>query len=456
MHKGLRVRPGPRFPFIGRLEQPGFLLFWIGQSVSRLGSQVTLLALPLTAILVLDAAPAQVGLLTAAGFAPGFLGLFAGVWTDRLRRRPLLVASDVLRALLLATVPLSAWLGVLRIEQLYAVQVLVGAATVPSNAAALAYLPTLVRTEKLVSANSQLAASGSAARLAGPGVAGALVELVSAPFAILVDALSFAFSAACLLLIRVSEPPIARMTRQGFWPELREGLHLVVRSPLLGPIALAIAVYNFFAAVFVAAYTLFLVRDLGLEPALIGIVVACGGLGGVLGGLMAPLAERRLGIGPAIVSGTLLLAIAHLAAPLASGPPWVVVPLLASGGLLANFGLTVSTVNQASLTQHLIPQAALGRVSASHQFLITATVPFGALLSGVLGEAFGMRATVLIAALGTIAGTLPLLLSPLRSLRVSAAVRNDEELNATAPRGDDSDQSCWAMSLLPRGTGASS
>ncbi len=419
----------------GLWRQPAFVLVWTAQTVSQLGSQVTLVALPLAAILVLGASPTQVGLLTAMGFAPAVvLGLFAGVWADRLRRRPLLIACHLTLALLTLSVPVAGWLGRLRLEHLFLLEGVGGALAVLSNAASQAYVPSLVGTDHVVEANAKLATSRAVARIVGPGLAGALVQLISAPTAILVDALSFALSAACLLRIRVPELQPLAAARRGVWAEMHEGLYLLLRHRLLRPLVVALGLYNLFAGLFVAVYTLFMVRALGLDPAAVGAVIAGGGIGGIVGGLGAEPASRRLGIGRSIVGGAALLAVAHLAAPLASGPPAVTVPLLVAAGMLANLGLAVTSVNQTSLIQRLVPAHALGRVAATQQVLVTATVPLGAAAGGLLGEALGLRATVAIAAVGTIAAVLTLVASPLWTL-------SDETHEDGDDRGHDASSS---------------
>ncbi len=278
---GLHVR----IPLSGLWRQPEFLRLWAAQTVSGLGSQVTLLALPLTAILVLEATPGQVGLLSTLGFAPSLIfGLVAGVWTDRLRRRPILVTTDVLGAALVVSVPIATWVGVLRIEQLYAVAFIAGTLLVFSSVAGSAYLPGLVGRVHVVEANASLLTSASAVRVAGPGLAGILVQLLTAPIALLLDGVSFVVSAACLLLIRKSELAPQPAGRRSVWGEIHEGLRLVLRGRLLRPLAVSVCTYNFFAGMFVTVSTLFLVRDLTLEPASIGIIWASSGVGAVLGG----------------------------------------------------------------------------------------------------------------------------------------------------------------------------
>jgi len=438
-----------RIRLTGLWRHPSFVLLWTGQTVSQLGSQVTLVALPLTAILAFRASPMQVGLLLAAGAAPAAVfGLLAGVWVDRVRRRALLIGCQLVLAVLTLSVPVAGWLGVLRLEHLFVLQGVGGALAVLSNTASQAHLPGLVQTVHLVEANAKLETSRSVTRIIGPSVAGTLVQLVGGPTAILVDALSFAFSAACLFRIRVPEAPPAARARRGLWAEIQEGLHLVLGHRLIRPIVVALALYNAFAAAFTAIEVLFMIRDLGLNPALVGIVLAGGGVGGVVGGVCAEQASRRFGIGRAIVVGAILLSVAHVAAPLAIGGPLVTAPLLFGASMLANFGLVIYSVNRASLIQQLVPAHAMGRVAATQQVVIIATVPIGAVVGGMLGEALGLRPTLGLAAAGTIVATLTLLLSPLSTAAAPPTIAPAEEHSDDHPPRV-SGARLWRMHTLP-------
>jgi len=410
----------------GIWSQRAFALLWTGETVSQLGSQVTLVALPLTAILALDATPVQLGLLMAAGYAPAaVLGLFVGVWVDRVRRRRLLIACQLVLTATTLSVPVASWLGLLRIEHLFALQAINGALTVVVNSASQAYLPAIVSREQLTEANAKLSTSTATTRIVGPGFAGVLIQLATAPTAILVDAVSFAFAALCLSLVNVAEPTPSASVRRPFGAELHEGLDLVLGHRLIRPLVLSGAMYNFFAAIFTAIYSLFMVRELGLPAASIGAIVACGGVGGVLGSLAAEPVARRFRIGRAIVGGMLLLAVMHLVAPVAFGSALVTVPLLAGAGLFAQLGVAVMAVNRRSLIQQIVPAQAQGRVAATQQVVTLVSVPFGAALGGWIADGIGLRATVALAACGTIAATAVLLRS---ALWTTAAVEPIEPL----------------------------
>src|SRR6266571_4222971 len=275
-------RPMPGFAFRGLWRHPDFVRLWAGQTISQFGTQISQLAIPLTAALVLNASPFEMGLLGAFEFAPFLLlSLFAGVWVDRTARRPVLIVADVGRALLLGSIPAAAFLGILHIEQLYVVGLLTGVLTVFFDVAYQSYLPVLVSREHLVEGNSKLEVSNSVAQIAGPGVAGALVQLITAPLAVLVDALSFIASVISLLLIHAPEPAPERHagSSSSMWSELREGLGVVLDNPLLRSIAGCTGTSNLFGNALQALFVLYLTRDLGLPPAVIGLIYAVAGPG---------------------------------------------------------------------------------------------------------------------------------------------------------------------------------
>jgi MFS family permease len=396
-----------------------FMKLWTAETISQLGSQVSLLALPLVAITVLDASAFQVGLLGTVEFAPFVLvGLPAGVWVDRLRRRPVLVAGDLGRALALASIPLAYELGVLSIGQLYAVGFVTGVLTVFFDVAYQSYLPALVEPDQLVEGNSKLEISRSGAQIAGPGLAGGLIDLVTAPVAVLADALSFALSGAFIGLIRRGEPAPQRAPadrrRGSMRREIAEGLRYVLGHRLLRPIAACTATANLFNAVMFAVVVLYMVRQLGLRPAAIGLVFAAGNLGFLAGAVVSGRLAARAGIGRAIVLGEAVGALGALLVPLA--PRGAAVPLLVAGMAVGTFGSTVYNVNQVSLRQAISPARLHGRMNATMRFMVWGTLPLGSLLGGALGTAIGLRPTLWVGAAGGLLAVLPVALSPVRSL----------------------------------------
>jgi MFS family permease len=396
-----------------------FALLWTGQTISEFGSRITREGLPLAANLVLGATALQMGLLAAFGMLPVLLvSLLAGVWVDRVRRRPILIIADIGRALLLLSVPVAALLGVLRIEQLYVVTALVGALTVFFEVAHQSFLPTIVRREQIVEGNSKLSASGSLAEVGGPALAGVLVQAITAPFAILFDALSFLASALCIGLIRDPEPaPVAE--HQQFLRDVREGLRMVLSNPVLRAIALSTSTRSFCGGTFAALYGLYVIRVLKVTPSVFGVLVGMGGVGALLGAFMARSLVRRCGIGPVLIGSALLSSALMLTTPLASGPQLLVVLLLMLSQLLGDCAYEIYIIHSTSLLQMLVPQGSLGRASASLQFLAGGMVPLGALLSGVVAGMIGMRATLLIASLlALLLSSAWLIFSPVRRLRM--------------------------------------
>ncbi|HLZ71833.1 MAG TPA: MFS transporter [Dehalococcoidia bacterium] len=405
-------------------RQRRFRTLWAAYSVSMVGSQVTLLALPLTAVLALHASAAQMGLLTAAGAAPHlFVSLFAGVFVDRRRRRPIMVAADAGRAALLLSVPATAALGALSLGQLYGVALLTETLSVFYTVASSSLLPALAGRERLLEANGKLTASFSAAQVGGPGLAGVLIQLVTAPFAIVADAGSFVFSALSLGFgLRGVEPAAVR--REGgasVWREIGAGLRFVLGNPLLRATACFTSTLNFWHTVIFTVLVLYATNELGIGPALLGLILATGAVGALGGALLAGRIARRIGVGKATAWGGTITALACLCYPLAGGPRPLAVAVLLAGELLTGFAVVNLDINQVSLRQALTPERMLGRTGASGRFITWGVRPFGALLAGWLGTAFGLRATLAIGAGGGLLAVLWLWLSPLPALRILPA-----------------------------------
>jgi predicted MFS family arabinose efflux permease len=407
-----------RYRLDGLWRHPDFLKLWAGHTVSLAGSLVGRFALPLVAIITLDASPGQVALLRMADVLPGVvIGLVAGVWVDRLRRRPLMIWTDVVRALLLASIPLAALLGVLSLVQLLVVIVAAGTMTALFEIASRSYLPSVISREHLVEGNSKLQASGSVVEVAAFGFAGLLVQILTAPIAILLDAISFVVSAACLAGIRKPEPP-PRPSADGHtaWMAIRAGLRLVLRDPNLRALAGAKAANELFLHIWVSMLLVFLTRDLDMDPIVFGVLFAVGGVCAFFGALAAERVERRLGLGPTLIVCFGITAVSLLSVPLAAGP-FVLVVFLVGLQQLADAPATVYQIHEESLIQATVPDAALGRVTASLRVIGWTAMLLGTVIGGVLGETIGPRATMLVGAVGTLPAVLWLLWSPIRRLR---------------------------------------
>lgn len=400
----------------GLWRHTGFLKLWASWTVSILGDEVTQLALPIAAALTLDATPAQMGLLGAAGTVPFLLvGLPAGVWVDRRRRRPVLVATDIGRALLLVTIPLAALLDMLTIEHLIAVAFAGGFLNVFSAVAAFSVLPSIVARKDLLEANSKLESSQAVLRVGAPGLAGALIQAVTAPVAIAIDAVSFVASGALVANIRTPEPEPDASVRTGrMLPQIKEGAAVILRNPLLRPVVLASATSVLFADMLFTVYILFLTRDLGYGPAAIGLLFAAGGVASVLSALVAARFTHRIGLGRALGAAMGFRLLGRMLLPLAAGP--LALPVLIAGHALFAFGDPLWNINQVSLRQAVTPDHLLGRMTATVRFIVWGMMPVGALVGGLLGELIGLRATMLIGASGSGLALLWLLFSPVIAL----------------------------------------
>lgn len=393
-----------------------FLLLWGGQSASDVGTAVSTVVLPLIAVVYLHATPFEIGALAAAQWLPWLLiGLPAGVWVDRSRRRPLLIGCDVVRGLLIASVPVAAAFGVLGIGQLFAVAFLTGIATVIFQVAYLAYLPTLVDRADLAEGNAKLQGSGAVAQVVGPGLGGLLVQAFRAPFALIADAVSYAVSLAALLAIRAREPAPQPTQRAGLRRDIAEGARYVRRDPLLRVMTIAPALTNFFFTGFEAIVVLFLVRSVHLEPSGVGLLVGVVSLGSVVGAALARPVGRWIGTSRALWLVSLCTA-----------PFGLLIPLTTRGAGLAYFvagnavlfvGILIYNVTISSFRQAYCPPFILGRVVATMRFVLFGTIPLGALAGGALASAFGSRTAMWLLLAGNVLPGVVLAASPLRRIR---------------------------------------
>lgn len=396
-------------------EHGDFMKLWTAQTISVFGDRFSELAIPLIAVLTLGATPGQMGILTAVTRAPFLLiGLFAGVWVDRLSRRPILITGDLGRAAVLLSIPLAAGLGSLSMLHLYAVGVLVGILTVFFDVAYQAYLPALVHRGQLVEGNSKLEATRSLAGLAGPSIAGIVIQILSAPVAIVLDAISFIASGGLISLIRRREGSAERPIRGPVLAEVREGLSVVLGNSLLRSIAGCTGTTNFFSSALFALYILFATRELKLGPAQIGVIFSIGGVTGLIGSLTAGRVANRLGVGRTIVGASLLFGLGLVPVAAASpGTAWLLIP----STMLVSFANPIYNINQVSLRQAITPHRLQGRMNATMRFLVWGTMPLGGILGGVLGTSLGLRAGIGVAAAGGLLAFLWVALSPVRTLQ---------------------------------------
>jgi MFS family permease len=405
-----------------------FRRFWLGQTLSQFGDRISELALPLIAVVLLDASAGEVGLLTAAVWGPNVVSLFVGSWVDqRMHKRLLLIAADLARALVLLTVPLAYVLDALTLEQLYAVALLTGLGQVLFSTAYPPFFVALVRRDQFLDANSKLSASRSASFVAGPAVAGGLVQLVTAPGAILVDAATYLVSAIQIGRVRVDERTVESAEGQSLVRRARQGLAFVLRHPILGPCLGGSTTLNFFTLMANALLVLYASRELGLSAGVIGLALGVGAVGGLVGAVLAPRIAGRLGVGPTILAGAVLFPAPIALLALASGPTWAAAALLGVVEFVSALGVMLYDVNQNALQASVTPDAIRSRVAGAYSTINYGIRPFGALVGGFLGETIGLRPTFVLAAVGGVLSVLWLLPSPVPGVRSLA--------DADAPAG---------------------
>lgn len=399
-------------------RQPAFVRFWAAKTISVFGDQISMLAIPLTAVLALDASALEVGILTALAWLPHLLfSLPAGVWIDRrAHRRENMIVADLLRAIALATIPVAWWLGALTIWQLLGVAFAVGALTVFFDLSSASFFMVLVHRSQFVDANSKLSTSHSLAYIAGPSTAGFLVQVFTAPVALLGDALSFVASAGALRGVRVDEPEVESNGTTAR-ADLVEGFRYLAGQPVLRAGVICTSIINFFSFFIFAIFVLYASRTLGLSASAIGVILGAASFGALAGALIAPRIGRKLGIGRAVVLGAVLFPAPMALFPLAQGGHWVAGSMLLAGEFLASVGVMIFDVNQNSLSAMIMPLEIRSRVVGVSRFFNYGTRPFGALLGGVLGAWLGLRPTLWMGVLGCLLGVFFLLASPMPRMR---------------------------------------
>ncbi|MEU4498133.1 MFS transporter [Streptomyces sp. NPDC023998] len=375
----------------GVLAQRDFRLLWIGETVSGLGNSITVVALPLIAVEVLDASSTAVGLIAAAVWLPWLLvGLPVGAWADRMRKRPLMIACDLVSVAALVSIPLAAWLDALTLQHLFVVALICGTAAVCFNAAYHSYIRIVLDGRNLLEGNAKLQGSEATTQVAGPGAAGLLAQAFGTVTGLMADAVTFLISAACLKRIRVVEPDRSpNGERAPLRRQIIEGLRFVGRDRYLRPMVTWGAAINMALMGYQAVQVVFLVRTVGLNPAMVGLLLTSGSIGGIVGALMATRFSRRFGT----ARGLLLLQVATapfaLLMPMTTAGQGLV--LFAMGGFLVGIGISVANIVVGSFRQTYCPPHMLGRVVATAMMINHSTIPIGSLFGGVLGDAVGYR-----------------------------------------------------------------
>ena len=392
-----------------------FRRFWLGQTISLFGDQITMIAVPLTAVLVLHANAAQMGYLIAAELAPNLLfALHAGAWVDRRgRRRVMMIVCDLGRAALIATIPIAYALDALKIQQLYIVAFLVGSLTVLFHVSYSSLFVSIVPRESYVEANSFLAGSRAFSFVAGPSVGGILVQALKGPFALLVDAVTYLVSASYLGSISPQEPP----TEEAESGHVVAGARFVLGNPAMRASLLATATINLFNFIFWALFILYVVRSLHVRPGTLGLVLGAGAVGGVIGSLITTRLGRRIGIGPTYLLGCILFPVPLVLVPLAGGPKPLVLAMLFLAEFGSGLGVMILDISAGSIFAALVPHRLRSRVSGAYMVVNNGVRPVGSLIGGLLVSTIGLRPTLWIAVIGAIAGFLWLLPSPIPKMR---------------------------------------
>ena len=406
------------WPTGGLWRHPEFVKLWSAETVSQFGTQISQLALPLAAIDVLHASAFEVAALATVEFLPFLLvSLPAGVWVDRLPRRPILVVADLARAGLLASIPIAYFLDALTIWQMYGVGFLVGIATVFFDVAYQSYLPALVQRHQIVDGNAKLEISRTSAQFGGPGLAGLLIGWLKAPVAILLDAISFLCSALFIFAIRKQEAARdEREPRRRMRVELREGLSYVLGHPYLKNIAACTGLFNFFGSLGFAVVLVFARRELELSPQAIGLALTLGNIGGLLAAFTATKVAGRFGVGRTIIGSAIV-----------GGPMFLVIPFAPHGNaalavlvpawIVGAFTNVVYNVTQVSLRQAITPERIQGRMNSVMRFIVWGTIPLGSFVGGVIASQIGLKSTLIVGGIGSCLPFLPVLLSPVRAVR---------------------------------------
>ncbi len=399
------------WPSGGLWRHPDFLKLWAAQSLSAMGSRITRTALPMIAILSIGATPTEIAILSALGVAPGVIvGLVAGGPIDRRPKRPLLVATDLLRAGLILTIPFAAWSGILSMPQLYLVAAAIGAASALFRIADNAYLPALVGKDQLVEGNAKLEATDSIAESAGPGLAGMLIQAMTAPFAVIVDAATYLWSALMLSRIHsVETPAAAEERRTSLVADAKAGLRTCLGEPVVARLLAAETLMMLFGGFFHTLYMILALERLALSPLAIGFVISVGGIGSFLGALVAGRFAMRIGLGPTLLASLALGSAAALLIPLSEVLGPLAIPSLVAHQLIGDAFLSIYLIHALSLRQRLLPMDVLGRAGATFHVATGLAMPLGALVAGPLADLIGVSATMWIGAVGGMTAALALL-----------------------------------------------
>lgn len=407
--------------FTGLWQHPDFLKLWFGQTLSEFGSRITREALPLIAVIVLAASPDDIGLLVALASVPVFIfGLFIGVPVDRLRRRPLMIAADALRLLLVLLLPIAAFTGNLTMPLLMLITALMSLLGLLFQTAYCALMPTLIQHDQLADGNAKLATTDSLAEIGGPAIAGFLIQAVGAPLAVLFDAISYLFSIISISLIRQPEPtPQKAQPHSPIWDDVRAGVRLIAHDPVLRVLASSLGCRTFFGNFFAALYAYYAIQELSLTPASLGVLVSMGGIGALAGAFVA--GRLRWHTGTILRVALLIHAVSGFFVPLAWGSPILIFGMMAAAQIVGDAAMMVYSIHEITLRQRRVPNAFLGRANATMDFIAEGIAPLGALVGGAIAAATTARFGLLIAMMGILLVALSVNRSALRHIKATEA-----------------------------------
>jgi Na+/melibiose symporter-like transporter len=409
--------------FSGLWRHSDFLKLWFGQTVSEFGSHITGSGLGILAITVLAATPGELGILAALSSIPILVfGLVAGVWVDRLPRRPIMIFTDAARLLLVLAVPLAAFTGHLSMELLYIITPALALLTLVFNTAYRAYLPSLVERNHLLEGNTKLAMTSSLAEIGGPSITGVLIQIMTAPVAIFFDSLSYLVSVISLLLIRKPEPsPAPDAGGTSMLHEARAGFAVIFDHPVLRTLVIGISAREFFGNFFAALYSFYVIQELGLSVVVLGVLVSAGGIGALVGAALAERVTRRFGLGRTITWTRIISASLGVLTVLAGGPPLLAAAMLLANQLFGDALGMIYEIDEMTVRQTLVPHHLLGRANASAGFLAQGVAPIGALAAGAIAAATSARFALGIAIFGFLVVALWTATTPVRRFEFQAA-----------------------------------
>lgn len=402
------------------LRDANFLVFWLGQTLSQLGAQLGAVAMPVLAVVMLQATEWEVGVLNAANTAAFLLvGLPVGAWVDRWMKRRVMIRADLARVVAMLAIPALYFTGVMEMWHLWIIAAAIGVANVFFDVSYQSYIPSLVDRDDISGANAKLEATGQVSRLAGPAIGGGLLTITTAPILFIGEAVGYLVSAVCLWRVRDHEVPAPEVEQRNLIAEIREGMSYVVHHPLIGRIALTTAITNFFSTIVFTLLPILVLRTLGLETYQLGLIYSVGAVGGLLAASVTPQVAKLVGEGTSLPLSSLLTAVGMAGFPLSTFVDGELAAflVLAASMFVMTVGVLIYNIIQVSMRQRICPPRLLGRMNASIRFLVWGVLPFAALLAGFLGERAGLVAALWVGVAGSALAVLPLVFSPLATMR---------------------------------------